>query len=120
MRELEMERASDDRSSEGWDRRKSVVTAIALISLGGMILATRYGALAVRCFAWWVVCWVVWPAAGWMRLVRRPRSRVGRLALGIGAMMGLACLLRAFVYGVAAGSAAWLELGYTILSLVPW
>ena len=59
MRELEMERASDDRSSEGWDRRKSVVTAIALISLGGMILATRYGALAMQSFAWWVLYWIV-------------------------------------------------------------
>lgn len=115
-----MERASDDRSSEGWDRRKSVVTAIALISLGGMILATRYGALAMQSFAWWVLYWIVWPVTGWMILVRRPGNRVGRLALGIGAMMGLAFVLQAFVYDVPAGSAAWLELGYTILSLVPW
>ena len=68
-----------------WDLRNSVLTAVVLASLAGMVLATQRGPLPQDPSAsFWPLNWVGWPVAGWMILVQRPGNRIGRLSLAVG------------------------------------
>lgn len=104
-----------------WDLRRSLVTLVALASLAGMVLATRRGPLANAVSGgWFPLYWLGWPIAGWMILTQRHGNRIGRLSLGVGAIMGLAFGLQAFVYDVRPAIGPWVELAYTVLGIVPW
>lgn len=103
-----------------WDLRKWLVTLIAAASLVGIFLATQRGPLAGTGDDLWPLSWMAWPVAGWIVLVSRPGNRIGRLCLGIGATMGLAFGLQSVVLDVGPASAAWIELAYTVLGVLPF
>jgi hypothetical protein len=107
-------------SVSGGHLRRLLVTSIAAASLVGIVLATLRGPIASTGDGLWPLTWVAWPVAGWMVLVRRPGNRIGQLCLGIGATMGLALGLQSMVLDVGPAAAAWIELTYTVLGIVPW
>ncbi len=107
-------------SLSGWDLRRTLITSIAVASLVGIVLATLRGPLVSTGDGLWPLSWMAWPVAGWMVLVRRPGNRIGQLCLGIGASMGLSFGLQSVVFDVAPAVAAWVELTYTVLGVVPF
>ncbi len=107
-------------SVSGWDLRRTLVTSIAVVSLVGIVLATVRGPLVSTGDSLWPLSWLAWPVAGWMVLVRRPGNRIGQLCLGIGASMGLSFGLQSVVFDVGQAVAAWVELTYTVLAVVPF
>lgn len=107
-------------SGVDWDLRKSALTLITALSLVGIVLATLRGPLVGSGDALWPLSWLAWPVAGWMVLLRRPGNRIGRLCLSIGATIGLAFGLQSIVLDVGPTIAAWSELAYSVLGIVPW
>lgn len=90
------------------------------ISLVGPVLEALIGPYAGTSSSAWPLTWVIWPVVGWMILGRRPGNRVGIACLVIGVANGIIFGLSAFVLEMPPTVAAWTELGYTILGVVPW
>ena len=86
----------------------------------GVSLATVRGPLAGTGDSLWPLSWLAWPVVGWLVLVRRPGNRIGQLTLAIGASIGVAFALQSIVLDVDAAVAAWIELGYTVVGILPW
>jgi len=68
----------------------------------------------------WPLSWVSWPVVGWVINIRKPGNRIGTVCLTIGAVQGLAFAIQSMVLDVSATAAAWMELSYTVLGVVPW
>ena len=57
--------------------RKILLTALLLLSLGGLILGMLFGPLAETSDQLWPVSWVAWSIVGWIILIRRPGNTIG-------------------------------------------
>ena len=97
-----------------------MITFIAAASVVGIVMASLRGPLAGTGDGLWPLTWLPWPAAGWMVLLRRSGNRIGQLSLAIGATMGSAFALQSMILDFAPNVAAWIELVYTVLGIVPW
>lgn len=110
----------EGRLVKGQTIRGWLITLVATASVVGMVLGSIRGPLAGTGDSLWPVSWLAWSLAGWMVLIRRPGNRVGRLCLAIGATWGLAFGLQSIVLDVGPAIAAWIELAYTLLGILPW
>lgn len=110
----------EGRLVKGQTLRGWLITLVATASVVGMVLGSIRGPLAGTGDSLWPVSWLAWSLAGWMVLIRRPGNRVGRLCLAIGATWGLAFGLQSIVLDVGPAIAAWIELAYTLLGILPW
>jgi hypothetical protein len=90
------------------------------VSLAGPVLAVLIGPYAGTSSSAWPLTWVIWPIVGWMILSKRPGNRVGIACFVIGVAQGITFGLSAFVLEMPPTVASWVELGYTILGIVPW
>jgi hypothetical protein len=68
----------------------------------------------------WPVSWALWPPVGALILLKRPGNRIGVACFVIGLVWALSFALQAFVLDVDPVTAAWIELAYTVLGVVPW
>ena len=100
--------------------RKVLITAILVLSVGGIFLGMFYGPLAETSDRLWPASWVAWPVVGWIILMRRPGNKIGMACLAIGLTWGFSFGLQSIVLRVPLEAAAWIELVYTILGVVPW
>ncbi len=100
--------------------RKILLTALLLLSLGGLILGMLFGPLAETSDQLWPVSWVAWSIVGWIILIRRPGNTIGMACVAIGLVWGIAFGLQSIVLRVPLEAAAWIELVYTVLGVVPW
>jgi hypothetical protein len=79
-----------------------------------------YGPLAGTGDQLWPASWLAWPVVGWVILMRRPGNKIGMACLAIGLAWGLSFGLQAIVLDMQPAVAAWMELVYTVLGVVPW
>ena len=100
--------------------RRIVPTVVALASIAGIVAGMLRGPLVASGDALWPLTWVSWPVAGWVINIRRPGNRIGTVCLTIGAVQGLALAIQSMVLDVSPPAAAWMELTYTVLGVVPW
>jgi hypothetical protein len=100
--------------------RRIGITVLALAAIGGMVSASLFGPLAATNDALWPLSWIAWPIVGWVILLRRPGNRIGMACLGIGLVWGLAFALQSMTLDVPAEAAAWIELAYTVVGVLPW
>ncbi len=100
--------------------RKVFVTALLLLAVGGIVLGMFYGPLAETSDRLWPASWVAWPVVGWIILMRRPGNKIGIACLAIGLTWGISFGLQSIVLRVPLEAAAWIELVYTTLGVVPW
>ena len=100
--------------------RKILLTALLLLAVGGIFLGMFYGPLADTSDQLWPASWVAWPVVGWIILMRRPGNKIGMACLAIGLVWGISFGLQSIVLRVPLEAAAWIELVYTILGVVPW
>jgi hypothetical protein len=100
--------------------RRIVPTVVALASIAGIVAGMLRGPLVASGDALWPLTWVSWPVAGWVINIRRPGNRIGAVCLTIGAVQGLALAIQSMVLDVSPPAAAWMELTYTVLGVVPW
>jgi hypothetical protein len=63
---------------------------------------------------------MLWPPAGALILLRRPGNRIGVACFVIGLVWALSFALQSLVLDVDPVTAAWIELAYTVLGVVPW
>lgn len=100
--------------------RRTLLTALLVISLVGTLAAVVSGALEGG-DELWPVSWLAWAPIGYLILLRRPGNGVGRGLLFIGASMGISFLF----LGVAVSAApqavrVWAELGNVVTGVLPW
>jgi len=100
--------------------RRIVPTVVALASIAGIVAGMLRGPLVATGPALWPLSWVSWPVVGWVVNIRRPGNRIGTVCLTIGAVQGLAFAVQSMVLDVNSTAAAWMELTYTVLGVVPW
>jgi hypothetical protein len=105
---------------EGGVLRRIVLTTLVLLAVGGTLMGMFYGPLADTSDQLWPASWLAWPIVGWVILMRRPGNRIGMACLAIGLVWGLSFGLQAIVLDVPPAAAAWIELVYTVLGVVPW
>ena len=100
--------------------RRAGIVSLVLVSVLGMVMGMLRGPLAVTEDVLWPLSWVAWPLVGGVILIRRPANRIGIACMLIGVVWGLAFALQSFVLDLPDGAAAWIELFYTVLGIVPW
>ncbi len=100
--------------------RRIVLTVVVVASMIGILMGTMRGPLVVAGDRLWTLGWLAWPAVGWIILVRRPQNRIGRVCVAIGVAQGLAFSLQSIVLDVSRTAAAWVELTYTVVGIIPW
>ena len=100
--------------------RKVLLTALVLLAVGGTLMGMFYGPLAETSDQLWPASWMAWPVVGWIILMRRPGNRIGMACLAVGLVWGFSFGLQSIVLDVQPEAAAWIELVYTILGVVPW
>jgi hypothetical protein len=100
--------------------RRIVPTVVALASIAGIVAGMLRGPLVATGDALWPLSWVWWPLVGWAIIIRRPGNRIGTVCLTIGAVQGLAFAIQSMVFDVSSTAAAWMEMTYTVLGVVPW
>ncbi len=100
--------------------RRILLTAVLLLSLGGLVLGMFFGPLAETSDQLWPASWVAWSVVGWIILIRRPGNTIGMACVAIGLVWGVSFGLQSIVLRVPLEAAAWIELVYTILGVVPW
>ncbi len=100
--------------------RRVWILALLLISVGGTLMGVFNGPLAAAGDRLWPLSWMSWPLVGAIILFRRPGNRIGIACMSIGLVWGIAFGLQSTVLDVSAGAAAWMELVYTVLGVVPW
>ena len=100
--------------------RRIVPTVVALASIAGIAAGMLRGPLVAAGDGLWPLSWVSWPVVGWVINIRKPGNRIGTVCLTIGAVQGLAFAIQSMVLDVSATAAAWMELSYTVLGVVPW
>jgi len=99
---------------------RRVWLALALVvSIGGILVGALGPALGGDRL--WPIAWILWAPVGYLILVRRPGNGVGTAALLIGVTWGVSfALLTLSVMVPSDKAAAWLELGDSILGVLPW
>ncbi len=100
--------------------RKVLLTLLVLLALAGTLMGMFNGPLAESSDRLWPASWMAWPMVGWVILIRRPGNKIGLACLAIGLAWGLAFALQSVVLEVSTEAAAWIELVYTLLGVVPW
>jgi hypothetical protein len=100
--------------------RRVVPTVVALASIAGIVAAMLRGPLVAAGDGLWPLSWVSWPVVGWVINIRRPGNRIGTVCLTIGAVQGLAFAIQSMVLEVSSAAAAWMEMAYTVLGVLPW
>lgn len=100
--------------------RKILLTVLLLIAVGGTLTGMLMGPLAETSDRLWPASWLAWPIVGWVILMRRPGNKIGMACLAIGLVWGFSFGLQAMVLDVPPAAAAWMELVYTVLGVVPW
>ena len=100
--------------------RRIIPTVVALASIAGIVAGMLRGPLAATGDGLWPLTWVSWPVVGWVINIRKPGNRIGTVCLTIGAVQGLALAIQSMVLDVSSTAAAWMELTYTVLGVVPW
>ena len=100
--------------------RRIVLTVVVVASMIGILMGTMRGPLVVAGDRLWTLGWLAWPVVGWIILVRRPQNRIGRVCVAIGVAQGLAFSLQSIVLDVSRTAAAWVELTYTVVGIIPW
>ena len=100
--------------------RRIVPTVVALASIVGIVAGMLRGPLAATGDGLWPLSWVSWPVVGWVINIRKPGNRIGTVCLTIGAVQGLALAIQSMVLDVSSTAAAWMEMTYTVLGVVPW
>jgi hypothetical protein len=85
-----------------------------------MVVPVFKGPLAGTGDMLWPVSWMLWPPVGTLILLRRPGNRIGVACFVIGLVWALSFALQALVLDVDPVTAAWIELAYTVLGVVPW
>jgi hypothetical protein len=63
---------------------------------------------------------MLWPPVGALILLRRPGNRIGVACFVIGLVWASSFALQSLVLDVDPVTAAWIELAYTVLGVVPW
>jgi hypothetical protein len=100
--------------------RRAGIVFLVLVSLLGMVMGMSRGPLAGTGDMLWPLSWVPWPLVGAVILIRRPANRIGIACMVIGVVWGLSFALQSFVLDLSDDVAAWIELVYTVLGIVPW
>jgi hypothetical protein len=96
------------------------VIGLAVVSVAAMVVPVFRGPLAGTGDMLWPVSWALWPPVGALILLKRPGNRIGVACFVIGLVWALSFALQAFVLDVDPVTAAWIELAYTVLGVVPW
>jgi hypothetical protein len=100
--------------------RRLWLTLALVIATGGMIVAAFGPALGPG-DRLWPIAWILWAPVGYLILVKRPGNGVGAAALLIGLLWGAGFwMLTGSVLVSNETVAAWLELGDSILGVLPW
>jgi hypothetical protein len=110
----------DEPKGMSGEPRRIVPTVIALASIAGMVAGMLRGPLVAAGDGLWPLTWVSWPVVGWVINIRKPGNRIGTVCLTIGAVQGLGLAIQSMVFDVSSTAAAWMELAYTVLGVVPW
>lgn len=100
--------------------RKLVLSVLVLLAVGGILMGMFSGPLVETGDQLWPVSWIAWPIVGGVVLIRRPGNKIAIACLGIGLVWGFSFGLQAIVLDVQPAAAAWIELVYSVLGVVPW
>ncbi len=100
--------------------RRIWISFLVLLSVVGPVMAMLHGPLADTGDRLWPLTWISWPVVGGVILFRKPGNRIGIACLAIGLVWGLSFAMQSVVLDIPDQTAAWIELGYTVLGVVPW
>ena len=100
---------------------RKVWLTLALIVATGGILVAAFGPALEPDDRLWPIAWILWAPVGYLILVKRPGNGVGAAALLIGLLWGVGFwMLTGSVLISDETIAVWLELGDSILGVLPW